>query len=253
MTQSNKINTVFIIGAQRCGTTYLYSILEKHPQICLAKPIKPEPKFFLNPEEITKGKNYYLNTYFSSCDHSAMFFIEKSTSYIESIEAGKQMKKMFPRSKILILLRNPVERAISNYFFSANNGLEVRSPEDVFLYGKPIPQSIYKTSVSPFNYIERGEYIKYIKPYLEIFRKNNTGIFIFEEIQNNPDKMNEILNFIGIEGFSNPIPEEIFKPVNQSIRNSDINPEIKKELEKHYSGLNQELENLLGRRIEAWH
>ena len=57
----NGDNVFFIVGGQRCGTTYLYNLLEKHPSICLAKPSFPHPKYFINQDK--KDINY-LN-YFS--------------------------------------------------------------------------------------------------------------------------------------------------------------------------------------------
>lgn len=252
MSQIKDLQNIFIVGAQRSGTTYLYSIFDKHPQICLAKPVRPEPKFFLHPDEIAKGKDYYLDKYYTECNDNTRILIEKSTSYIESIEAGLQIKKMFPKSKALVILRNPVERALSNYFFSANNGLEKRSVEDAFLHNKPIPKNQVSTSVSPFNYIGRGEYIKYIEDYLNIFKKEELGIFIFDEIKNNPSKINEILSFIGVDIFNHKIPDEIYQPVNQSKRDSEINIEVKSFLQKHYAPFNKQLEDLLGRNIDVW-
>src|SRR3990167_9166165 len=55
-----------IAGAPRSGTGYVYHILDVHPDIYMAKPEKPEPKFFLVDEEYNKGIEYYLEKYFSN-------------------------------------------------------------------------------------------------------------------------------------------------------------------------------------------
>jgi hypothetical protein len=57
----------FIVGAQRSGTTYLWHALNHHPEICMASPVRPEPKFFMQEELWKKGKDYYERAYFSEC------------------------------------------------------------------------------------------------------------------------------------------------------------------------------------------
>ena len=52
-------NHFFIVGAQRCGTTYLYNLLDEHPEIEMAKPVKPEPKFFMKDDLFEKGLDFY--------------------------------------------------------------------------------------------------------------------------------------------------------------------------------------------------
>ena len=55
----------FIIGgAPRSGTSWLYQVLDMHPEIHMAKPIKPEPKFFLIDKLYEKGIEYYAKTWF---------------------------------------------------------------------------------------------------------------------------------------------------------------------------------------------
>ena len=54
----------FIAGAQRSGTTYLYRLLDEHPEIEMAKPERPEPKFFLLDELHARGLKFYENHFF---------------------------------------------------------------------------------------------------------------------------------------------------------------------------------------------
>ena len=110
------INNHFIVGAQRSGTSYLLNKFDQHPEICITSKVKPEPKFFLKKTEVSKGKKFYINKYFSNRIDEKIL-IEKSTSYIESKDAALAIKKMFPRAKIIILLRNPVNRGIIKLFF----------------------------------------------------------------------------------------------------------------------------------------
>src|SRR6266576_1930600 len=101
-----------IVGAQRCGTTYLYRLLDEHPEIEMAKPLWPEPKFFLDDERYPLGLPYYESQFFSEPETRVRG--EKSTSYIESETAAQRIKATLPEAAVLVVLRDPVLRAISN-------------------------------------------------------------------------------------------------------------------------------------------
>jgi len=63
----------FIIGgAPRAGTTWLYELLDRHPDVYMAKPLKPEPKFFLRDEVYAKGLAHYSQTWFAGADTRKM-------------------------------------------------------------------------------------------------------------------------------------------------------------------------------------
>ena len=67
------MKTLFIVGAQRSGTSYLYKILDSHPSVELAKPIRPEPKFFLKKKLCILGKEYYLSRYFDTKNNKNVY------------------------------------------------------------------------------------------------------------------------------------------------------------------------------------
>ncbi|SHH75526.1 sulfotransferase family protein [Ferrimonas marina] len=183
----------FIVGGQRCGTTWLYDALDSHNEICMAKPVRPEPKYFLkDKEEIDKQE--YLTKYF---DLTYGCLGEKSTSYYETEAAALNIKDTFPDAKIVFCLRNPVDRAISNYFFSKQNGLESRDIESALFTDVEVKQS-FSTSVSPFDYLSRGFYSKYIEYYVSVFGKENVYVTILEDLVSNHEKFVGLLEFIGV-------------------------------------------------------
>jgi hypothetical protein len=243
-------NIFFIVGAQRCGTTYLYKILDEHPQICMAKPPNPEPKFFFYDEEYEKGLAYYENKYFSHCNGEKIWG-EKSTSYMEKEIVAKRIKKCYPESKIIIVLRDPVERALSNYFFSKKHGLETRTLEEVFIKEIPPPKIAKKTSVSPFDYLERGKYRKYIAPYFKYFDKKQLKILIFENFINNIDEIKTLLSFLDVS--PDFMPANINKKINESTKNNaNIDQQITNKLTDYFSDYNSQLENFLQIDLECW-
>lgn len=238
---------LFIIGAQRCGTTYLYNILDSHPEICMAKPVRPEPKYFLDELEFKNGKEYYENKYFSSCNSQIIIKGEKGTSYIEYPFIAQRIKQYYKDAKIIILLRNPVERAISNYFFSYENKLESRTIEDVFLNDVPSPILKKNTSVSPFTYLERGVYLNYLPHFMREF-ENKIKIILFEDLFLSAQTYKEIYDFLNVNNkFVSP---HINSKVNHSVsrENNEINPEIYKKLKAYYKAHNKQLEIFLGKK-----
>jgi hypothetical protein len=170
---------LFIIGGQRSGTTYLMNLLEQHKSIVFAKPKFPEPKFFIkNPNA---GKDEFKDALFKEEDIENKIIGEKSTSYFEHPKALKKIHLTFPKAKIIFLVRNPIDRAISNYNFSVENGLEQRSMREAFENPEALKVS-REISVNPFNYLGRSEYSKYIKSLNKIFPKSRLHILSFEKL-----------------------------------------------------------------------
>ncbi len=107
----------FIIGgAPRSGTTWLYELLDRHPDVHMAKPVKPEPKFFLRDDEYGKGLEYYANRWFADVEDGKIAG-EKSTDYLESPSAAARIARDLPHVKLIFVLREPVARAYSNYLW----------------------------------------------------------------------------------------------------------------------------------------
>ena len=83
---------------------------------------------------------------------------------------------------VLAILREPVKRAVSNWRFSTDNGLETRRLETALsenLAG-PRPWDPSRTSVSPFAYLERGRYVDYLDPWMSAFPATSQVLFLEE-------------------------------------------------------------------------
>lgn len=240
-------NQFFIVGAQRSGTTYLYTILDEHPEVCMAKPIKPEPKYFLNSRF---DETQYYNTYYSHSSSSTKIFGEKSTSYYENEIVAQKISKNMPLAKIIFILANPVDRAISNYNFSFENGLETRNIEDVFINNVSTDTLEYSTSVNPFNYKQRGIYYKYIENYYNYFPKENIKIIVREEFTNNINAIQDLYKFLNID--STFIPNSIDRIVNSSKNKLDLSSSVLESLAEYYKEPNERLQKLLGKDFRLW-
>src|SRR5258705_5618890 len=120
--------TFIIAGAPRSGRTWLYELLDRHPDVYLAKPVRPEPKFFLVDELYARGVRHYLDTWFQGSERYRAAG-EKSTNYLESATAARRIHAAFPHVRLVFILREPARRAYSNWAWSRMNGLETEDFE----------------------------------------------------------------------------------------------------------------------------
>lgn len=245
------MNHLFIVGAQRSGSTYLYHLLNCHPQVVMAQPIRPEPKFFLSDEQPVRNRAFYERTYFSDYPPETCYLGEKSTSYIESQAATKRIREFYPDARILMVLRDPVLRAWSNYCFSKQHGLESLDFVSALAEeAERLRSAAFATSVNPFAYRRRGCYIDYIEDYLEVFDAEQMHILIFEEIMGNLASVQGLYRWLGIDdNFAPSTLGEVFNPSNNSVERP---AGAFRDLALGYQQSLEMLENHLGRPIDIW-
>ena len=207
-----------VIGAQRCGTTYLRTLLDEHPQILMASPAVPEPKVFLTDEVVERGLGWYAATWFAdAAGHDDLLLGEKTTSYLEDPRAAARAAAVLGDASILVQLRDPVERAVSNWQLSTKHGLETRDLAHALsanLEG-PTPWDPERTSVSPYAYLERGRYVDYLAPWHTAFRHRVRFQFL-EDLHARPDGIGETYAWLGVHPEFRPL--SLGEPVNQSSR-----------------------------------
>ena len=187
---SHTVPEFLIAGAPRCGTTWLYHLLERHPGIYMAKPVRPEPKFFLVDETYARGLDWYLSTWFADVP-TGRIAGEKSTNYFESPQAAARIAEHLPNVKLIFIFRNPVERAWSNYCWSRMNGLEHESFERA-LELEPkrehdCPEQL--RFARPFAYFARGLYAEQLRPWFERFDRDQICLLSFEDIAADPEDL----------------------------------------------------------------
>jgi hypothetical protein len=234
----------FIVGAQRSGTTLLYSYLAEHPEIEMARPARPEPKFFLFDTLYEQGLDHYYQTFFEAPD-SGRLLGEKSTSYIESAKVAQRIMRDLPNAKIVMSLRDPVERAISNYWFSYNNGIETL-PLDEAIYQEESRREHYdhqRISASPYAYLQRGHYMHYIDVYLQHVPREQIKLLIYEQLPTDPAAVQSLLDFLGVSPLDIPFGREV---VNQSVKQETVvPPALRQYMIDHFAASNQRLADFL--------
>lgn len=205
-----------IIGAQRCGTTGFYAKLTSHPNV--ASATKKEIHFFdLNYH---KGLNWYRAhfPFFLGKRRGKMigrymgrYMItgEASPYYIFHPQAPLRIAEILPDVRIIILLRNPVERAYSHYQKSVRKGVETLSFEIAIekeaerLCGeekKVLEDDTFRNfNHQKFSYLSRGIYIDQISVWMPLFPKEHILILKSEDYYTNPKSvLKRTFNFLNL-------------------------------------------------------
>jgi hypothetical protein len=236
-----------IVGAQRCGTTYLSQLLDEHPEIEMARPLRPEPKFFLDDDKYRLGLDYYEAHFFSQPGTRVRG--EKSTSYIESATAVQRIRSMLPNASILVMLRDPVQRAISNYRFSIQNGVEdLPMTEALRAAAGRREWDRARFSVSPFEYLARGRYADYLEGIVGSVEPELLHVLLFEELAGSATVIADLYERLHVDPSFEP--SRLGMVINaSSASDSVVSPELEFWLRDYFRAPNERLEELLGRRL----
>jgi hypothetical protein len=226
---------LLVIGGQRCGTTGLARLLEAHPEIAMAQPSRPEPKVFMSADLAGRGLLWYRETYFAHATAESVYG-EKSTSYIEDAEAAGRAWAVLGEAEIVVQVRDPVQRAVSNWRFSSAHGVEDRPLEQALTDNLAGPREWdpLKTSVSPYAYLERGRYTAYLQPWADRFR-GHVHIRLLEDHLRDPASIRDLYAALGVDAAF--LPEGLTDRVN----------ELESRLREYFSASDAALADQLGR------
>ena len=245
-----------IIGAARCGTTWLYECLQAHRRLFLPAQKRPEPHFFLKEAEYARGIDYYSDRYFRGVSH-ALVAGEASTSYLYRPHAAARIARHLPDVKMIALLRNPIDRAFSNYMVSVRNNLETlsfsrairREPQRLAR-----PRSPLAREVCPQAYIDRGRYFAQLAVYLRHFRPDRLHLILFDDLVDRPAAvLGDVHRFLGVHDDAEGFSANITEPRNAG----DYRGAVVDAHDRHYilDQLKDDLQSLarlLGRDLSHW-
>ena len=200
----------FIVGAPKCATTSLYEYLKNIPGIYMS-PIK-EPHYF-SPRVSSwiyinriSDKKKYLRLLKDASNVRAIG--EASTSYLHDPEAVNLIHGTLPYAKIIIILRDPVERSFSHYLFRVQSGGTRLSFSDVIKDDIKLVDKEYRFH----NVIESSFYYESVKRYLKKFGSSQVKIIIFEDfVKDSRKTVKNVLKFLEIKS---ELPENVGKIFN---------------------------------------
>lgn len=170
------------IGAQKSGTSWVYACLYEHPEICA--PIK-EIHFFSRPR-FSKGKDWY-EAHFTKCETGKLCG-EFSTSYLFSSDAPERIHNLYPEVKLIAILRNPIDRAYSQYRNAIKAG---EITESVTFESYQMTEESVRM---------QGCYTEQLVRYDALFPKEHILVLIYEDMRKDPIAfMKQIYQFLGID------------------------------------------------------
>ncbi len=228
----------FLVGAAKSGTTSLSAWLESHPDLFLS-PIK-EPNYFSDNIDVSKFRKGYLKSFDAEDSIEAKPYVKRqiafirdeelyaqlfkpnnsmvlvgecSTSYLYSEVAADNIHAFNPESKIIVILRNPAERAYSHYLMAVQMGLEKRDFLTAFIRDRKKLDKGWGISEL---YFELGEYSKQIKRFQKVFPKNQIKVVLFEDwIQQPKETQESICKFLNVS---------IFAALKNEVLNKSVSP-----------------------------
>jgi len=198
-----RVNTL-IIGAGRSGTTSLYSYLKAHPEVCFSY-IKEIP-FFSLKEHFVRGQKYY-HSFFRKCG-TAPVIASADTYLLVDHEAISRVHAYNPEMKILVMLREPVDRAYSSYNYSVNFGHHKAygSFVDSMEWEKEIdsePDIVRRNNLGHFY---GSLYHKHLSRWTMIFPREQLLLLKTSDLKDHPQKFsNDLFSFLGIPVYEGEI------------------------------------------------
>ncbi len=182
------------IGAQKAGTTTLYNVLKQHSQIYL--PPAKEIYFFSNDDLYARGEEWYHSHFRGKKNERAIG--EITPDYLSSLTAPQRIFSYNDEMKLIVLLRDPAERAFSQYLMKTRNGRENRSFADcVDRDLENLNKGLNGTNTN--SYLGRGLYSRQIARYLEYFSPGNFHVVMFEDFARDQEgEIKKILAFLGV-------------------------------------------------------
>jgi hypothetical protein len=191
---------LFLVGAAKAGTTSLYSELARHPAIYMS-PMK-EPHFFSRIEPAPRREAFfphltdedeYLALFRGAANQELLG--EASTSYLWDRHAAERIKRVVPEARILIMLRDPVDRAYSQYWNDVREGIEKRSFLDALLSEQRSGPGGWGVSSL---YIDCGRYADQVARYLDRFGLRVHVLFFEDFVKDPAGTIGDVLSFLGL-------------------------------------------------------
>ncbi len=237
-----------VCGTQKGGTTALDAYLRMHPEVCMAS--EKEVHFFDNEavfdhRVIDYGK---YHKYFNSCDPQ-LFWGEATPIYMYWYDAPRRMWSYNPSLKLIILLRNPVERAYSHWNMERSRGADNLSFSEAIRLEQMRCRESLPLQHRVFSYVDRGYYLEQLHRLWTFFPRDQVLVLKNEDLRDRPDEcLGMVADFVGFSKFGSVDSLDVHsRPYDER-----ISPEDKKFLLNLYEYQIKALECELGWDCSDW-
>ena len=238
-----------IIGAQKAGTTALYAYLRRHPAI--TGPSWKEVSYFDRHYE--RGEAWYRGNFPNRVRARGKLVGEASPSYIFHRLGPGRVKALVPEARLVALVRNPVERALSHYHHEVALGREPLSFEDALdaeeerLRGEEerlaADSSYFSRAWWSHAYKARGRYAEQLERWLAVFPRDRLLILPSEDLGGEPERTHaRVLDFLGAAPHRLDAYPRVYERQYEA-----MSAETRKRLAAEFEAPNRRLYELLGR------
>jgi tetratricopeptide (TPR) repeat protein len=240
-----------IIGAAKCGTSSLHKYLNHHPQILF--PHKKELDFFW--QHYDRGIDWYLAQFPAICDRPDFLTGEATPNYIRFPEVARRIQQLHPNIKLIVLLRNPIDRAVSWHYHKLNTGLnrdyenleEAIATELKQIANFSEEKIIHTGYYNPDNILS-SLYIYKVREWMKYFSKEQLLVLKSEDFYENTEVvMRQVFDFLEVPEYK----LDKYIKVNAGSY-APVSNELRKTLADYFQPYNQQLEDFLGMKFN-WH
>jgi hypothetical protein len=192
--QSGALPSFLIIGAMRSGTSSLARYLRAHPEVCMAT--QKEVHFF--DRNFERGVDWYRSLF--PCPNDGQAVGEATQTYMYDQEALERMWRLLPDSRLIAILRNPIDRAYSHYWLNRARG---REPLDFGAALEAERERLGTGSLDArfwYSYVDRGRYVRQLKAVCQRYRRDLVHVLLFEDLRDAPaETFSVVCRFLGVE------------------------------------------------------
>ena len=247
------------VGAGRCGTSSVYKYLSEHPEVYMS-PIKEINYFGIRDIETNKNGITFseYSYYFLGKQETQVCVGEISPAYLTLPESALQIKELLKDVKILIFLRDPIERAISQYKHHVNQHQQ-KDINEYFINGlkkrSTMKHHEYRFQwFDPAKNIAQSMYSEGVQQYLELFGSNLVKIMRYDDLKNTPSLfLDNLCDFLQInqDDSSKTLSKENSSS-NELTVNTKLNHEVKNQLLELFKPDLANLDKMTGLETELW-
>lgn len=196
----NPVKTIdiMIAGAEKAGTSSLAKYIEVHDNITSHKAL--EFTYFVNDDEYQRGYESAFSSYFECRDAASKILLAKNVGVMYWRKAIERAYQHNPDMRIVCILRNPIERAYSAFWYARRLDREPIAEFETAIALEPERLRVGGDLARYCAYVDRGMYYRQIEQILNFFPRSNVFIYLFEDIKNDPVAVcNQIYSSLGLD------------------------------------------------------
>jgi hypothetical protein len=254
----------FVLGAAKAGTTSLHHYLDQHPEIFMSKP--KEPFFF--EAEYDRGARFYFSKYFGGWKGERLVGESRHRNLFLPF-VPRRIHAYNPDAKLIAILRNPAERAVSHWWHWYSRNLEPLPLEDALqrdferiaeergiiddstLFSRHVKSLDLNGQSCCRTYLDSGYYCEQLQRYIELFGRSRLHIILFDDMAaDSACVTSSVFRFLGVRSDSSVSID--CTPINRSIEGMRLylTDRVRSWLIDHFAPHNRRLEQLLERHLE---